>query len=138
MKSILQVVVFFWLILVVFLGKASIIAENYFNYRNYYFFTDSVFENAENNTLSISYSKDIQPIWDKYCIECHNGMETPDLTKGFSYGQVVPDLVTSYNIKQSRIYEQVESGAMPDGKSKIPGDKINTILKWLEAGYPNN
>jgi hypothetical protein len=50
----------------------------------------------------------------------------------------VPDYITTYNIKQSRIYTQVNSGAMPDGKPRIPQALIDLILTWLEEGYPDN
>ncbi len=87
----------------------------------------------------VSYSKDIQPIWNKYCMECHyTGSETPDLTEGISYNKVVPAYIYEANLKLSTIYTQVNSGAMPDGKDRIPQKDIDKILQWLEEGYPDN
>lgn len=96
-------------------------------------------DNDPPKPTELSYSKTIQPIWDSNCIECHYDMgETPNLTPGNSYRSIVPDLITTYNLKQSRIYEQVESGNMPDGGQRIPQKDIDNILEWLNNGYPNN
>lgn len=89
--------------------------------------------------FTVSYKTDIQPIWNTYCIECHyEGSETPALTADISYEQLVPAQITTYNVKQSRVYTQVNSGAMPDGKPRIPQELIDLILTWLEEGYNNN
>jgi hypothetical protein len=89
---------------------------------------------------TISYKSDIQPIWNKYCVECHDvtGGETPLLIPGKSYENVVPAYITTYNLSQSRIYVQVNSGNMPDGKPRIPQNEIDKILRWLKQGYQNN
>jgi hypothetical protein len=99
---------------------------------------------CDRDTLSrpvdvISYLNDIQPIWDKYCVECHyDGGDVPNLESAVSYNAIVPDYITTYNLKLSSIYTQVESGVMPDGKDRIPQEDIDKILKWLEQGYKKN
>lgn len=92
------------------------------------------------STQIVSYKNDIQPIWNKYCVECHNktGGESPILISGESYENIVPEFITTYNVSQSLVYVQVNSGNMPDGKARIPQEQINTILRWLKQGYPNN
>jgi hypothetical protein len=95
----------------------------------------------ENPTTTVSYSSDIQPIWDTYCVECHFsgiGGEIPVLTTGDSYDAIVPEYITTYNVAMSRIYTQVESGAMPDGSDRIPQEYIDQLLLWLQEGYNNN
>ena len=94
----------------------------------------------DNSQYTVSYKNDIQPIWNVYCIECHDqtGGETPLMTSDVSYDKIVPDYITTYNVYQSMIYTQVESGAMPDGKDRIPQELIDLILQWLIEGYPNN
>jgi len=98
----------------------------------------------------ISYSQDVQPIYDQNCISCHPNSGDLDLTAGNSYAQTVNANASGYSGKlvvpgdpeNSILYKKIDgSGAygsnMPLGSS-LSQTQINTIKQWIEEGAENN
>lgn len=88
------------------------------------------------DTTNISYSQDIQPIFQENCYSCHFGNTT--------YGNL--DL-SDFNL----IQKEIDSGAllrnikhepggipMPKGAAKLPDCSILKIEQWINMGIPNN
>ncbi|MBS1599552.1 MAG: hypothetical protein JST75_15110 [Bacteroidetes bacterium] len=89
------------------------------------------------DTTQVSFQRDIQPILDNYCYQCHsnankafsNGvsLEGYDNFKGWCQsGYVLGDI-------------RQESGftPMPYGKPKISDCAINKIVAWINQDFPN-
>ena len=99
----------------------------------------------------ISFSKDIKPLIDQNCTECHtpgqegsnaSGFVTTDydsIMKGTKYGPVV----VAGNAISSSFYRLIAgkvdpSIRMPHGKEAISADNIAKIEKWIDQGAKNN
>ena len=98
----------------------------------------------------ISYSQDVQPIYDQNCIDCHPGSGNLDLTADNSYAETVNVSASGYSgilvvpgdPEASVLYKKIDgSGAygsnMPVGGS-LSQTQINTIKQWIEEGAQNN
>lgn len=88
----------------------------------------------------VSYSVNIQPIWDDGCNDsgCHAaGGTSPDLTKENSYNSLWSNgLINTTDPYNSKIYTKcAPNGSM--NKYTEPGD-YQMILAWLEQGAKNN
>jgi len=101
---------------------------------------------------AVSYSQDVKPIIDKYCIECHvpggQGYEASgfsmasyvDLMKGTRNGP----MIISGDSLGSNMLVLMEGRAdpsikMPHGKSvSATKEELETIRKWIEQGAKNN
>jgi len=98
----------------------------------------------------ISYSQDVQPIYDQNCIDCHPGSGNLDLTADNSYAETVNVSASGYSgilvvpgdPEASVLYKKIDgSGAygsnMPVGGS-LSQTQINTIKQWILEGAQNN
>ena len=92
---------------------------------------------------SLSYSKDVQPLWDANCISCHkSGGTLPDLTAANSYLALTASskYVIAGNATNSVLHKAlIGSGApqMPTA-GKLSDSKIALIDKWITDGALNN
>ena len=100
---------------------------------------------------SVSYEKEIKPIIDKHCVECHlNGgqghaasgflIESYDsLMKGTKFGPVVvagdPLSSSLYRLVAGEVDKSIQ---MPHGKDPISDKEIETIERWIAQGAKNN
>lgn len=88
---------------------------------------------------TVSYTKDIQPIWDAECISCHAGDIAPDLLNVNSYDELMDKYVIAGNPEESIVYKTLIGTAvlMPPA-GKMNQDKINLVQKWILDGALNN
>jgi hypothetical protein len=101
---------------------------------------------------TVSYSRDVVPVLDKYCKTCHvpgqpgyvvSGFELgsyESLMKGTQYGPVVlpGDALTSVLVMliEGRVDPALK---MPHGDAPKPSpEEILTIRRWVEQGAKNN
>ena len=99
----------------------------------------------------ISFSKDIQPLVEKNCMECHtegqdgalaSGFKTDsyeNIMKGTKYGPVI----VPGNAVSSTFYRLIAglvdpSIQMPHGKESIAKEDQAKIEKWIDQGAKNN
>jgi hypothetical protein len=97
-----------------------------------------VFEPVEIPTVDVSYSADIQPIWDAKCTSCHPPTKDLDLNAAYSYNKLVPDYVTvadSANPENSKLYRKLVSTSHAPRSSDL---EKATVQKWISQGVPNN
>lgn len=78
---------------------------------------------------AISYSSQIAPILSSACLGCHDGNSAHDMT---TYAPVNADALAG------TLYNDVNTGAMPQGGTKLSDCDIAKIKKWVDAGAPNN
>ena len=91
----------------------------------------------------VSYTKDIQPLWDQSCVSCHKtGATAPDLSAANSYSALTVNskYVVPGNATVSKLHKSiVGDGAalMPPG-AKWSDSKIALVDKWINDGALNN
>lgn len=99
----------------------------------------------------VSFKRDIYPIFQKYCVECHlpNGQghqasgflveSYETVMKGTKYGPVVvPGDALSSSLYRLVAGEVDESIRMPHRKDPLPEHAIRLIELWIEQGAKNN
>lgn len=84
----------------------------------------------------ISFSGDIQPIFDGKCVACHGSSGGLGLESDNSYANIVPDRVNLDVPVESLIYAK----ALPTGShpSKYNATEAQLVLTWIEQGAENN
>ncbi|MEO8332356.1 MAG: c-type cytochrome domain-containing protein [Gallionella sp.] len=100
----------------------------------------------------VSYKKDIRPILDDYCLNCHkpggkgykkSGLDMrtyKSLMKGTKFGTVIKpgDSYTSILVQavEGRVHPSIK---MPYGMNGgLAKDKIELLRKWVQQGAKNN
>jgi len=95
---------------------------------------------CDTDTLSeLSYYRDIQPIWDFYCTECHDGnIEPVNLKEGVSFSFVIQYVNTDIP-EASQIYQMMFMNVMPPEEDYRPtNDELDMVLGWIMQGAKNN
>ena len=92
---------------------------------------------------TVSYSKDVQPLWDQDCISCHNtGATSPDLSTANSYSALT--INNKYVIPGNAASSKLHKSLVGDGEAIMPtsgkwsDSKIELVDKWINAGALNN
>src|SRR3990170_6107228 len=95
-----------------------------------------------------SYSRDIQPIFIVYCVECHgptkaeNGLRLDTyegVMKGTQYGPVVkPGQPSLSNLLALVKHETSPEIWMPYHRQALSNGRVRTIENWIKMGAPNN
>lgn len=102
---------------------------------------------------TVSYSQDIQPIFNNNCIGCHPGNGDLSLEASDSYGNLVG--VTSFSYAplkrvvpskpdSSVLYQKIRANPTMDVGQRMPqggalsGDQIEAIKTWIAEGAPDN
>ncbi len=107
-------------------------------------------QEPEDNNSPVSFSNDIQPIFNQNCTSCHPNSGNLDLRAGQSYNNLVNVQAGGYpalrvkpgDPEHSVLYKKIDgSGAygsnMPLGGSLTSTQK-NLIKTWIEQGALNN
>jgi len=89
----------------------------------------------------VSYSGDIQPIFNQSCTSagCHDGSShEPSLIPEESYNSLMAGGFVNTEIPaESILYKELASGSMPP-TGALSTSQIQTVLRWIELGAPNN
>lgn len=91
----------------------------------------------------VSYSKDIQPLWDQDCVSCHKtGTTAPDLSAANSYLALTANskYVISGNATGSKLHKSLvgDGAAIMPTAGKWSDSKIALVDKWITDGALNN
>lgn len=92
---------------------------------------------------AISFSNDIQPIFNTNCVSCHPSVSDPDLTEGNSYTFLTvtdPDMVVPNDADGSELYQRllgIGGGIMPPSGALSDAD-ISLVKNWINQGALNN
>ncbi len=95
-----------------------------------------------------TYSKNIQPIFDQHCVNCHgpnraeNGLRLDSyegVMKGTQYGPVVvPGSPTTSALESVVIGTASPSIRMPHGGQRLSDQEVQNITLWIQAGAPKD
>jgi mono/diheme cytochrome c family protein len=92
---------------------------------------------------TVSFSKDVKPILDNSCANCHGveqvrkGLDVrtyESLMAGSDNGPVI----VAGKSADSFLFEQVANGKMPKRGPKLTPDQLKIISSWIDAGAQNN
>ena len=82
----------------------------------------------------VSFAKEIQPIVNKYCIECHyKGGDVIDYTFPDGYNNIISAIINPGIPDASPFYTFVYRGDMPPGEI-FPDDLLEKIKQWILDG----
>lgn len=95
---------------------------------------------AQDTDIPISFSANIQPIFDAGCngLGCHSvGAIQPDLTPGNSYNALfLNDMIDTLNPANSGLYISITTGSMNGYLSNANDAEL--ILSWIKQGALDN
>jgi len=101
---------------------------------------EKIIPDVPDPTVPVSYSGDIQPIWDKGCVGCHGaGATPPDLTPANSYNALVyqgSPWVKLDAPETSIIYTCMISGGSMAAYSNA--QEAGLVLNWIIQGAKND
>ncbi len=92
-------------------------------------------ECPENLPTGIGFSSDIQPIFNKNCVMCHGGGQSPDLSAGWSYDELMDGGYVDTEFPCSSVIYEIFSGSHSDRATE---EDILTILGWIDEGAKDN
>ena len=99
---------------------------------------------------NISFTHDIQPIFDQNCISCHPNSGNLDLTAAHAYNQLVNINASGYSAKRvipnepenSVLYKKIDGSDTYGSNMPLGGalstTQINHIKQWIIEGAQNN
>jgi hypothetical protein len=88
-------------------------------------------------TVVISYSLDIQPVFDANCVSCHPSIYKPDLTPTNSYNALISgNYVVPGDPTGSKLYTKLKPGGSM--ASYCSSEQLALISSWIYADAKNN
>lgn len=90
-------------------------------------------ECPEDLPTNVSFSGDVQSIFDQSCVMCHGGGQAPDLSAGWSYDELMDGGYIDTDFPcSSELYLKISGGHNADE------NEILTILGWIDEGAKDN
>jgi len=86
-------------------------------------------------TSYVSFSKEVQPIFDSKCVSCHKGSRNPDLRPENSYTSLTTGGYVTLPAADSKLYKKITSSSH---SSLTTQAQKNTIYLWISQGAKNN
>jgi mono/diheme cytochrome c family protein len=92
------------------------------------------------SSTAVSFSRDVQPVFNARCVSCHGGTEGLFLDSyvGVVNGSMGWPVVIPGDPINSRLIQLVSSGYMPYGGPSLNQDQIQKLVDWVAAGALNN
>lgn len=104
------------------------------------YYDEDIDEAILDNTI-VSYTADIQTIFNNNCTSCHPLIApAPDLTDGISYTSITTkNYVVPNDLDKSILYQKLigNPNVMPPS-GPLPQKEIDLVKKWIEQGALNN
>ena len=100
---------------------------------------------AESTPIKMEFVKDIQPILERYCVECHGprkkkgGLRLEPIDAAFPTGDedfwtMLPGDGESSLLVQRMLLPRDDDEAMPPKGDAVPADEIQKVITWINAG----
>lgn len=89
----------------------------------------------EDLPAGVSFSADVQPIFDQKCVMCHSGGQVPTLTAGWSYDELIDGGYVDTDFPCSSVIYEKLTGSHSD---RIDEEEVLTILGWITEGAEDN
>jgi mono/diheme cytochrome c family protein len=93
--------------------------------------------------VAVSFSKDVNPILQKSCFNCHGGERTSRGLSFASYDTLMAGsqngaVIDPGNPDGSKLLQLILSGKMPKRGDKLTPEQAQLISDWIAAGAQNN
>ncbi len=89
----------------------------------------------EDLPTNVSYSGDVQTIFDASCVMCHSGGQSPDLRPDWSYDELIDGGYVDTDFPCSSYIYEILTGSHSD---RVTEDEVLTILGWIDEGAQDN
>ena len=92
---------------------------------------------------SLSYSKDVYPIFEASCVKCHGvekvsrGLDLTSYEKTMT-GSVKGPVVLPGDAENSLLVKLTVEGKMPKQGAKLTPEQVEIVRNWVNQGAPNN
>ena len=92
---------------------------------------------------SLSFSKDVFPIFEASCVKCHGvekvsrGLDLTSYEKILA-GSVKGPVVLPGDADNSLLVKLTTEGKMPKQGAKLTSDQVEIVRNWISQGAPNN
>lgn len=98
---------------------------------------------TEDSASAVSFSNQIMPILQTYCVECHGGMRTREGLNMTSYDGLIAGsfsgaVIIPGNANDSLTIQLVASGDMPDRGPAVSSTELQLMIDWINQGAQNN
>ncbi len=105
--------------------------------------TTAAAEASSASTGEVSFSKDIMPIFESRCINCHGGQRVSEGLNMKTYDQLIAGssngpVLSAGDATNSLMVQLIEQGKMPKRGPKVTPDQLQLIVDWINAGAQNN
>lgn len=92
---------------------------------------------------SVSFTKDILPIFQNTCVSCHGGDKTEKGLDLKTYASAMAGsqrgaVIVVGDAGNSLLFMSVASGKMPKRGDKLTSEQIQLIMNWINAGAQDN
>jgi uncharacterized membrane protein len=92
---------------------------------------------------AVSFSKDIAPIFQDSCVNCHGGEKTSKALDLKTFASVMAGsqngaVIVPGDAAHSKLVQSVQSGKMPKRGTKLTPEQIQLLVDWVNAGAQNN
>ena len=91
----------------------------------------------------ISYARDVRPILESRCGNCHMGEFTSadlhiDSYESLMTGSENGPVIVAGSAKESLLIKKVAKGEMPKRGPKLTPEQVQILIDWINAGAQNN
>ena len=89
---------------------------------------------------SLTFEKDVRPIFKAYCLDCHGGGEAVKghldlrLKRFVQRGGDSGPAIVAGRPEESLLIERLKNGEMPPGEKKVPQEQVVLIERWIASG----
>lgn len=89
---------------------------------------------------TITFERDVRPIFKIYCLDCHGGGAKLKgkldlrLRRFAVHGGKSGPAVVPGDAQKSLLVERLKAGEMPPGEKKVPAEKIAVLERWIASG----
>ena len=92
---------------------------------------------------TVSFVKDVSPLLQSRCVNCHGGQQTSKGLDMKSYDSLIAGsqnghVLTAGDAANSLIVQLVTSGKMPKKGPKLTPAEVQLLTDWINAGAKNN
>lgn len=72
------------------------------------------------------------------CLSCHGANSSTGYDFSSYSSLMASGVVVAGNAQDSPLFQQISTGAMPQGGQKLPQSLIDATGQWIQNGAPNN
>lgn len=94
-------------------------------------------------SATVSFSKDVLPLLQSRCVNCHGGQKTSKGLNMTSYAKLMAGsqngaVVIPGNVDKSPFIQFILQGKMPKNGPKLLPGQVQLLINWVKAGALNN